>query len=120
LAFVTPTASRADIAVALAPFLVVQHHCQLPITRSLDVELQSRRPSPSITVHHRSSPRRPSPPSCHRAVLIHPSPLQSQSIAVALALSLTVHHHERAVAPSITIKEPSRRPLPSRRTVHYR
>jgi hypothetical protein len=37
--------------------------------------LQSRRPSPSIAVHHRPSPRRPSPPSRHRAVLIPPSGL---------------------------------------------
>jgi hypothetical protein len=119
LAFVTPTASRADIAVALAPFLVA-HRRQLTIPGSLDVELQSRCPSPSITVHHRPSPRRPSPPSRHRAVLIRPSPLQSQSINVALALSLTVHHHQRAVAPSITAKELSRHPLLSRRTVPYR
>jgi len=96
-------------------------HCrQLTITPSLDVELQSRRPSPSIAVHHRPLPRRPLPPSCHHAVLIHPSPLQPQSIAIALALSLTVHRHQRAVAPSITIKEPSRRPLPSHRAVHHR
>ncbi len=113
MAFVTPTTSSADIAVTLAPFLFT--HCRrLAITPSLDVELQSRRPSPSITDHHRPSPRRPSPPSHHRAVLIRPSPLQSQSIAVALALSLTVHHHQRAVAPSIAVKEQSRRPSPSR------
>ncbi len=119
LVFVTPTASRANIAVALAPFLVA-HRCRLAITPSLGVELHSRRPSPSIAVHHRPSPRRPSPPSRHRAILIRPSPLRSQSIAVALVLSLTVHRHQRAVGPSIAVKEPSRRPLPSRRPVHHR
>jgi len=96
------------------------HRRRLAITPSLDVELQSRRPSPSIAVRHRPSLRRPSPPSRHRAVLIRPSPLQSQSIAVALALSLTVHRHQRAAAPSIAVNEPSRRPLSSRRAVHHR
>ncbi len=125
MAFVTPTASRSNIAIALAPFLVA-HRRRLAITPSLDVELQSGRPSPSIAVHHLPSPRRPSPPSRHRAVLIRPSPLRSQSIAVALSLSLTVHCHQNAVAPSITVNEPSRRPLPlrhplpSRRAVHHR
>ena len=95
-------------------------HCrQLVITPSLDVEWKSCRPLPSIAVHHRPSPRRPSLPSSHHAVLIRPSPLQLQSIAIALALSLTVHRHQRAVAPSIAVKEPSRHPLPLRRTVHH-
>ncbi len=48
---VTPNASRADIAVVNATFLVARCR-QLAITRPLDVELQSRRPSPSITVQH--------------------------------------------------------------------
>jgi len=74
LAFVTPTASRADIAVALAPFLVA-HRRRLAITPSLDDELQSRRPSPAFAGHHRPSPRHPSPPSRHHTVLIHLSPL---------------------------------------------
>ena len=124
MALVTPTASRADIAVALAPLLVA-HRRQLAIPRSLDVELQSRCPSSSITDHHRPLPRRPSVPSRHRAVLIRPSPLQSQSIAVALALSLTlphrtspsksrraIHHRQGAVAPSIAVAP--HRPSPLR------
>ena len=98
------------------------HCCRLAITPSLDVELQSHRPSPSIAFHHRPSPHRPSPTSCHHAVLICPSPLQPQSIAIALALSLTVHCHQRAIMPSIAVSRavaPSiavapRRPSPSR------
>jgi len=83
--------------------------------------LQSRRPSPSIAVHHRPSPRRPSPPSRHRAVFIRPSPLQSQSIAIALVLSQrtspsksrrAIHCRQGAVAPSIAVAP--RRPSPSR------
>jgi hypothetical protein len=93
------------------------HRRRLTITPSHDVELQSRRPSPSIAVHHGPSPRRPSPPSCHHAVLIHPSPLQPQSIAIALALSLTVscraiHRRQGAVRPSIAVAP--HRPSPSR------
>jgi len=89
--FVTPTASCADIAVTLAPFLVAHHH-RLTITPSLDVELQSRRPSPSIAAHHRPSPRRPSPPSRHRAVLIRPPPLpRRQAVAVHRPSPASVH-----------------------------
>ena len=96
------------------------HCCRLAITPSLDVELQSRRPSPSIAFHHRPSPHRPSPTSRHHAVLICPSPLQPQSIAIALVLSLTVHRHQRAVAPSIAVKKLLRRSLPLRCAVHHR
>ena len=112
MALVTPTASRADIAVALAPLLVA-HRRQLAIPRSLDVELQSRHPSSSITDHHRPSPRRPSVPSRQRAFLIRPSPLQSQSIAVSPSKSRrAIHHHQGAVAPSIAVAP--HRPLPLR------
>jgi hypothetical protein len=45
LAFIAPTAGRADIAIALATFLVV-HRRQVTITPFLAVELPSRRPSP--------------------------------------------------------------------------
>jgi hypothetical protein len=45
LAFIAPTAGRVDIAIALAPFLVV-HRSQVTIASFLVVELQSRRPSP--------------------------------------------------------------------------
>ena len=76
--------------------------------------------SRSIAVHHRPSPCRPSPPSHHCVILIHPPRLRSQSSAVALVLSLTVHCHQRAIAPSITIKELLRHPLSSRRAVHHR
>ena len=116
-------------------------HChRLAITPSLDVELQSRHPSPSIAVHHRPSPCRPSPPSRHHAILIHPSPLQPQSIVIALTLCLTVHRHylcdhspspslsqsrcpslycrRGAAASSIAVEEPSRSPLTSHRSVH--
>ena len=103
------------------------HRSSLPIavdspSKSLNVELQSCRPLPSIAVHHRPSPCRPSLPSRHHTILIRPLSLQSQSIAIALALSLTVHHHQRAVAPSIAVNEQSlcpyavapHRPSPSR------
>ena len=96
--FVTPTTSRTNIAVALAPFLVA-HRRRLAITPSLDAV--HRHPSQSFTVH------------CHA---IHHR-------QVAIALSLSVHHHcDRSPSPSrsccpspyIAIKEPSRHPLPSR------
>ena len=74
-------------------------------------------PLPSITVHCHAVHHRQ---GRHHAVLIHSSPLQSQSIAVVLVLSLTVHHHQRALMPSIAAKEPSRRPLPSHRTIYHR
>jgi hypothetical protein len=45
LAFIDPTTSRVDIAIALAPFLVV-HRPQVTIEPFLAVELPSRRPSP--------------------------------------------------------------------------
>jgi hypothetical protein len=98
-------AGHVDIAIALAPFLVV-HRRQVTIAPFLAVELLSRRPSPSIR---------------HRAVHRRPSPLCSQSIAAAIAPSIAVEEpsravprHRGAVAPSLTIKEPSRRPSPSR------
>jgi hypothetical protein len=45
LAFIAPTAGRVDIAIALAPFLVV-HRRQVIIASFLVVELLPRRPSP--------------------------------------------------------------------------
>jgi hypothetical protein len=95
LAFIAPTAGRVDIAIALAPFLIVHRH-QVTIAPFLAVELPSRRPSPSIR---------------HRAVHCRPLPLCSRSIAAALG-----------PAPSLIVKEPSHRPLPlrSRRAVHCR
>ena len=78
--------------------------------------LRSRLPRrPSSSSHHHAIPRhrvavapstavaphRPSPSIHHHAVHRRPSPLFSRSIAAALALSLAV-------------EEPSRRPLPSR------
>jgi len=46
LAFIAPTAGRVDIAIALAPFLVV-HRRQVTIAPFLAAELlPSRRPSP--------------------------------------------------------------------------
>ena len=106
-------------------------------TSSIVVESPSHRPSPSScrrAVHRRSAapsiavaPRRPSPSIRHRAVHRRPSPLCSRFIVAALAPSLTVEEPTRAVprrrgavAPSIAVEEPSRRPLPSRsrRTIH--
>jgi len=64
-------------------------------------------------------------PSRHR----RPSPLCSWSIAAALVPSLAVEEllravpcHQGAVAPSLTVEEPPRRPSPSRscRAVHCR
>jgi hypothetical protein len=45
LAFIAPTAGRVNIAIALAPFLVVHHH-QVTIAPFLTVKLPSRHPSP--------------------------------------------------------------------------
>ncbi len=49
MAFVAPTASRANIAVVLASFLIVPHR-RVAITLSITIKLPSRRPSSSITV----------------------------------------------------------------------
>jgi hypothetical protein len=53
LAFVAPTVSRANIAVALLLFLIIHRH-RVAIAPSLAVELPSRRPSPS-SCHRRPS-----------------------------------------------------------------
>jgi hypothetical protein len=45
LAFIAPTTGRVDIAITLAPFLVV-HLCQVTIAPFLAIELPSRHPSP--------------------------------------------------------------------------
>ena len=92
---------------------------------SILVESPSCRPSPSSRRHGRTvpcrrvaiavvpslaiAPRPPSPSICHRAIHRRPSPLCSRSIAAALAQSLA-------------IEEPLRRPLPSRshRVIHCR
>jgi hypothetical protein len=92
---------------------------------SILVKSPSCRPSPSSRRHGRTvpcrrvaiavvpslaiAPRPPSPSICHRAIHRRPSPLCSRSIAAALAQSLA-------------IEEPLRRPLPSRshRVIHCR
>ena len=130
LAFIAPTTSRVNIAIALAPFLVI-HRRQVTIVPFLAVELPSRRSAvPSITVN--SPSRRPSPPiavvlsvqppprsrrpplpsrSRHTPPLAvkepshRPSPSRSHS---------AVPRRRGAVASSIAVKEPSRHTLPSR------
>ena len=105
------------------------HHRQVAITPSFAVHRRcnhspsascSRHPSPSIAANKPS--RLPSLSSRHRAVhrcpwlsitvVIGPSPSPSQSRCPLL------YRRQGAAAPSITIKEPSRCPLTSRRTVH--
>ena len=95
MTFIAPPAGRVDIniAIALAPFLVV-HRRRVTIVPSLAVKLpsRSRRPSPLCrALHH---------PLFAIAAHRRPSPLCSWSIAAALA-------------PSLAVKEPSRRPSPS-------
>jgi hypothetical protein len=84
LAFVTSTAGRVDIAVALVPCRVAA--------------------APSIAV----TPRHPSLSSRHRAVHHRTLSLCSRSIARA------VPRHLGAVTSSLAVEEPLRRPLPSR------
>ena len=109
------------------------HHCLVTIAPSFTVHrccnhspsaLHSHHPLPSIATNKPS--RLPSPSSCHRAVhhspslyiAVHhccdrsPSPSPSQSRCPLL------YCRQGATAPSIAIKEPSRRPLTSRCTIH--
>ena len=117
MAFVTPTASRADIAITLASFLV-PHRRRLAISPSLDVKLQLHRPSPSIAIHRHAVH--------HRQVAIAPSlsvhhhcnrsPSSSRSCCpspyIAIKEPHPIHCHQGAVVPSIAIGP--RRPSPSR------
>ena len=120
MAFITPTAGRVDIAIALAPFLVV-HRCRVTIAPSLAVELPSRRPSPSRrTIHHRPVSIVTSIAFYRRFAL---GPLPSSSRCPSPSRSRrTIHCHRGAVVLSLTIEELSRRPLPprSRRAVSRR
>ena len=111
MAFIAPTAGRVDIAITLAPS-----------SSSIVVESPSRRPSPSScrrAVHrHCATPsiavnspsRRPSPP-IRCALGLSPlhlrCPLPSRS-------HHAVHGRRGAVAPSLAVEEPLRRPLLSR------
>jgi hypothetical protein len=79
------TASRANIAVALSPFLIIHRH-RVAIMPSLSVDLSSCRPSPS---------------SCHHTAHRCPSPLRSWSIAVTLTLFLAVHPRRVTVKQSL-------------------
>ena len=78
------TASRANIAVALSPFLIIHRH-RVAIMPSLSVDLSSCRPSPS---------------SCHHTAHRCPSPL----------CSCPSPSHSRRSLPSILVESPSSSP----------
>jgi len=142
LALVTPTASRADIAVSLAPFLVTTspstcHHESPSRSRRT---VHCRRTAPSITVEEpsiavnpstafKSPPLRPllsiavESPSCLSllpSIAVHHSCDRSPSPSPLRSCCPWLYRHQEAAAPSIAVKEPSRRPLTSRRAVHHR
>jgi len=103
--------------VAIVPSFAVHCHCN-------HSPLASRLCHPLPSIAPKEPSRRPSPSSCH--CVVHRRPLLSITVVIA------VHRHcrrnravpchlsmSRSAAPSIAIKEPSRRPLMSRRTIQH-
>jgi hypothetical protein len=140
LVFVTPTASRANIAVALAPFLVTTspstcHHASPSRSRCT---VHCRHAAPSITVEEPSIAVNPS--TAFKSPSLRPllSIAVESPLCLSLLPSISVHHRcdcspspsplrsccpwlyrrRGAPAPSIAVEEPPRRPLTSCCAVH--
>ena len=129
MAFIAPTAGRVDIdiAIALVRFLVVHRRVTIMLPPAVKLPLRSGRPSPLCRALHQSQfvimpsiaahcccalgplpPRlhHPSSSRTHRAV--HCRRHQEQSHCPSTLRShCTVHCLQGAVAPYLTIKEPS-------------
>ena len=115
MAFIVLTAGRVNIAIALAPSsssIVVESSSRRPSPSSCRRAVHRRCATPSITVN--SPSRRPSPSiAAHRRCALSPSPPRSRR-PLSSRSHRAVPHRRGAVAPSIAVEEPSRRPSPSR------